>query len=253
MPHHAPASEVHGRRRLLRRIAQAEELPRPEAERPGDQVRGELRDLGVEVADHGVVVAAGVLDVVLDLGEAPLEREEALGGLEIGIRLGQGEDLPHRLRELPFGLAGGGRAAGARGPVAGLDHGLQRALLVARVALDRGDEGGDQIVPPLELDVDVGPGVGGEEPEPGQAVVGEGDEDGEGEEDEQGEAHGRPRELVAQTASDRLEKVKSRIRIGGTITRPWVCAPCTRTGRPSASRLLSMITGDSLNRKFLIA
>jgi hypothetical protein len=60
------------------------------------------------------------------------------------------------------------------------------------VPLDRGDEGRDQVVPPLELDVDVGPGIGGEEPEAGQAVVGEGDEDGKGEEDHEGESHGPP-------------------------------------------------------------
>ena len=142
------------------------------------------------------------------------------------------------------------------GAVAGLDHGLEGALLVARVALDRGHQRGDQVVPALELDVDVGPGVGGEQPEPGQAVVGECDEDGEGEEDHESEGHRPPENSLAtsrQTASDRLLKVKSRIRIGGIITLPWVWAPCTRTGRPSASRLLSMMTGDSLNRKFLIA
>ena len=46
------------------------------------------------------------------------------------------------------------------------------------------------------------------------------------------------------TASDKLVKVKSRIFIGGTKLPP------RRTGLPSASRLLSIITGLSLKRKF---
>ena len=49
-----------------------------------------------------------------------------------------------------------------------------------------------------------------------------------------------------QTASDRLEKVKSRTLIGG------MKLPLIRIGCPSASRLLSMMIGLSLKRKFLI-
>ena len=49
------------------------------------------------------------------------------------------------------------------------------------------------------------------------------------------------------TASDKLEKVKSRTTIGG------IMLPLTRCGFPSASRLFRKMTGLSLNRKFLIA
>lgn len=48
------------------------------------------------------------------------------------------------------------------------------------------------------------------------------------------------------TASERLENVKSLIFNGG------MRLPFTLTGAPMASRLLSMITGLSLNLKFLI-
>ena len=48
---------------------------------------------------------------------------------------------------------------------------------------------------PLELNVDVGPGVGGQEPESREAVVREDDEDGETEQNEKGEAHCAPRGL----------------------------------------------------------
>ena len=53
-----------------------------------------------------------------------------------------------------------------------------------------------------------------------------------------------------QTASDNDVNVKSRSRIGGSIITIDDSSPPTRTGRPSSSMLLSMITGDSLKRKF---
>src|SRR5690606_7885906 len=52
------------------------------------------------------------------------------------------------------------------------------------------------------------------------------------------------------TASDNEVKVKSRSFIGGIIITKLDSSPATRTGLPSSSMLLSMITGDSLKRKF---
>ena len=46
--------------------------------------------------------------------------------------------------------------------------------------------------------------------------------------------------------------VKSRALIGGSIMPPSPSSALTRTGLPSSSMLLSMITGLSLKRKFLI-
>jgi hypothetical protein len=59
-------------------------------------------------------------------------------------------------------------------------------------------------------------------------------------------------ECLAHTASDSDVNVKSRRRIGGIIIANRDSSPLTRIGRPSSSMLLSMITGDSLKRKFLI-
>lgn len=56
---------------------------------------------------------------------------------------------------------------------------------------------------------------------------------------------------VGQTASDNEVNVKSRSFIGGIIITKLDSSPATRTGLPSSSMLLSMITGDSLKRKFL--
>jgi len=55
---------------------------------------------------------------------------------------------------LPLALVTGLHGAAAR-----RDERLERFALVARVTLDYGDHGGNEIVPPFELDVDVGPGV----------------------------------------------------------------------------------------------
>src|SRR5580704_7332816 len=54
------------------------------------------------------------------------------------------------------------------------------------------------------------------------------------------------------TASDRDVNVNSRSFIGGSIIKMGASWGCTRTGLPNSSTLLSMMTGDSLNRKFLI-
>ena len=55
-----------------------------------------------------------------------------------------------------------------------------------------------------------------------------------------------------QTASDNEVNVKSRIFSGGIIITNGDSSSPTRTGLPISSMLLSMITGDSLKRKFLI-
>ena len=60
----------------------------------------------------------------------------------------------------------------------------------------------------------------------------------------------RGRGYFSYTASDNEVKVKSRSFIGGINITNEDSSPDTRTGLPSSSMLLSMITGDSLKRKF---
>src|SRR5215467_12836451 len=62
-----------------------EKLARLEAEHSGEDVGGELLNLGIEVADDGVVVAASVLHVVLNFGERVLQRSEAFDGAKLRI------------------------------------------------------------------------------------------------------------------------------------------------------------------------
>jgi len=66
-------SQVDVRHRGLGVIFQAEELAGREVKTVRHQVVGDLGDLGVEVAHHGVVVTAGVLDVIFEVGQGPLQ------------------------------------------------------------------------------------------------------------------------------------------------------------------------------------
>src|SRR4051812_45569396 len=59
--------------------------------------------------------------------------------------------------------------------------------------------------------------------------------------------------LKYYTASDSEVKLNSFTLIGGTTTAPPASVPARRTAGPIASRLLSMNSGESLKRKFLIA
>src|SRR2546422_10378870 len=76
-----------------------EEFARLEVENPGEDVRGELRDFGVEVAHDGVVIAPRVLECVFDLGERALELREAFHGAKRWGSLGQGKKGVERAGE----------------------------------------------------------------------------------------------------------------------------------------------------------
>ena len=69
------------------------------------------------------------------------------------------EQLAQGTGELTLGGRRGGRGGRSDGGVAGLDDGVEGGLLVLGVTLDGLDQVGDQIVPALELHVDLRPGV----------------------------------------------------------------------------------------------
>src|SRR2546428_2064017 len=148
-----------------------EEFARLEVEHPGEDVRGELRDFGVEVAHDGVVIAPRVLECVFDLGERALQLREAFHGAKLRGSLGQGKQVLERAGEHAFGLALGSRALRGHGAVARVDDSLESALLVSGVALDRFHHVGDQVVAALELHINVGPGVIALHLKTNQAVV----------------------------------------------------------------------------------
>src|SRR5258707_15250484 len=73
----------------LGRRGDLEEFTRLESQHVRENIRGELLDFSVQVADHGVVIAPRILHGVLDLSERSLQRREALDGAELRIRFGK--------------------------------------------------------------------------------------------------------------------------------------------------------------------
>ena len=117
-------------------------------------------------------------DLVLGRRQLLLEGEDVLVGLELGIVLDDGEQGAQGSGQHVLGLGLFGRSLGARrngvGPRFG-DLG-QDILLEVHVALDRVDEVRDEIVPALQLDLDLGEGLIDPEPLLDQPVV-EGDQE----------------------------------------------------------------------------
>src|SRR5438552_12873019 len=145
--------------------------PRVELEEGRDEVRREGLHRGVEVAHDRVVVAARVLDRLLQLAERPLELDEVRVRLEVRIRLGERHELAEGARERVLRLrARLRRLRGDRG-AARTGHGLERGPLVGGVALHRLDEVRHEVGAPLELDVDVRPRLVGPHAQPDEPVV----------------------------------------------------------------------------------
>ena len=127
--------------------------PRP---RTNSVVREHL-DLGVQLAHAAVVEPARRLDLVFGVDELGLQLQEVLARLQLGVRLGDGEDRLQRLLHVVLGRARLGRALRRQRLGAGLGDVLEDRLLVRRVALDRLDEVRDQVGTTLELHRDVAP------------------------------------------------------------------------------------------------
>ena len=68
---------------------------------PATMLDGKLRDLRVEVANHGVVIAARVLDAVFNLIESLLKLRETLDCAKLRVGFGEREDLAQRGSEQP--------------------------------------------------------------------------------------------------------------------------------------------------------
>ena len=142
-----------------------------EAERARHHQFGKL-PRQVVVVEHRVVVRLpGKADAVLGAGQLLGQRADRFVGLQLGIGLGQHHQPAQAARQRLLGglhgLGGGriGRAAaqgvgGTHGVAAGPRDGLQRGGLMREVTLCRGDEVGNEVVPALELHVDLPGGIG---------------------------------------------------------------------------------------------
>src|SRR5208337_4595130 len=126
------------------------ELALLETQHSRNNVGGELQDLGVEVADDGVVIAARVLDGIFNLGERILQRGEAFNGTELRVGLGESEKAFQRAGQHVFRLGLIGGAGGGHGAVARVNDGFEGALFVGGITLHGFDEIGDEIVAAFE-------------------------------------------------------------------------------------------------------
>ena len=117
-------------------------------------------DARVEVAHDRVVVPAGILDRVLKSLERSMEVLVVLAGLQVRIVFGEGKHRPQLSRQGVLGVTGRTRpAAGGRlSARARIGDVLQGLRLVRGIGLHRVNQIADQIMPPLELHVDVRPG-----------------------------------------------------------------------------------------------
>ena len=112
-----------------------------------------MRD--VEVAHGAVVVAPRHLQLILELGDLILQREEILVGLELRIGLGDGEQPAQRALQLVLGGGLAGDVGGVHRRGAFRRDLLEQAALVGGVGLHRLDEIGNEVAAPPQLDVDA--------------------------------------------------------------------------------------------------
>src|SRR6202162_3066575 len=162
-----PEAEIHLRRFPLRDVLDLEQFHRLELEGLSDEAVGKdlLRD--GEARRDVVVELARETDLVLGRGKLFHERLHALVRLQVRVVLREGAEAGERLRQRVLLLGsvgdaaprGGGVAPRGDGCVARRDDLLQRVMLELHLALDGGDQVWDQVVPALQLDVDLFPAV----------------------------------------------------------------------------------------------
>jgi len=136
------------------------------AEHPGEDDGREALLVGVVGGGRVVERLAGERHLVFGGGELLAQLHHVLVGLEVRVGFHHREESPDGSRQRPLGAAqpldGRGVGGVARRPlqagarlVPGLDHGIERLALVGHVALRGLHQVGNQIVAPLELNLDL--------------------------------------------------------------------------------------------------
>ena len=130
--------------------------------------------------------------MVLDIGQRCLQRGEARDRLELGIRFSDGDDALQRVAEGVFFSSPCRRSRLGRlhGSPAGGDQRLECGPLVAGVPLHDCDHVRNQIVAPLQLHVDIGPGVVAQLAQSDETVEGENRPTDHDDADDRGKSHG---------------------------------------------------------------
>ena len=131
---------------------------------------GESLLVGVVGGDRIIEGLPRERHLVLSAGQLLLQVGHILVCLQVGVGLGEGEEPAQGAAQHPLGAGQAGDGAGvpgvrgatleaSHGGVTGLDDCVEGFLLVLHVALDRLDQVGDEVVPALQLDLDLGEGV----------------------------------------------------------------------------------------------
>src|SRR5262245_8889240 len=171
VPRMASGPEPDLRDAALGIAAELEVVAASDAEAARDEVPRERLDGGVQVTNDRVVVAACVLDRLLEPCELALQLEKVLVRAQLGVAFGDGEEALEGGRERRLGLRLVGRCRRLHREAAGAGHLLERHALVRGIALHGLDEVRAELPSPLELHVDVTPGRLRAVSQPDEAVV----------------------------------------------------------------------------------
>ena len=153
------------------RFGDFEELPLLEAKHPGHDVGRERLDLRIQVADHCVVVAARILNCIFHLAQRVLQLGKLFRSSQLGVVLGHGEQALQCAGQLILRHGSIARRGGLHSLRTELGYVFKRAFFVSGVTLHGFNQVGDEIVAPLELYIDVGPGGVAADAQLHQAVV----------------------------------------------------------------------------------
>ncbi|MPL95125.1 hypothetical protein SDC9_41291 [bioreactor metagenome] len=135
------------------------ERPGAIAKFPRNKVVGENGNGDVVLLHRIVIVLAGEGDLVLRGGELFLEGEEILVGLQVGVVFRHGQKGLERPGELVLQRGGFFHRGGGEGSTPQGGDPFEYLPFMSSVGLHRLHQVGDEVVPPLELHVDLAPAV----------------------------------------------------------------------------------------------
>jgi hypothetical protein len=143
-----------------------------EPEHSRDQHGGKRFHRGVHLHDRVVVGLAGERNSIFRGGEFVLEGKEILIGFEVRVSLRDGQQPGKRAGQFTFsfdpirGYRGTGRFR------ASVHHGFEGALFVRGISLNGVYQVGDEVMPALELNVNLRPRIPHTLAQPDQPVIG---------------------------------------------------------------------------------
>src|SRR5262249_37727749 len=148
-----------------------EVLPLLEAEHASQNIGRKRLNTAVEVADHGVVVTARVLNRIFRLIQRTLQLRKLLGSTKLWVSFRNSKQRLQRTGELIFGSRLVSRCSRLHRHGTIFGDVFKCALFVRSVSFYGFDEVGNQVVPALELHLDIAPGTVSAGAQLHQAVV----------------------------------------------------------------------------------